>query len=79
MSIVAFVTALLVVRYRITRALRLVRIKMQIFSECRFLPIMALFRAVYNGCGHPKFKMRARHGHLFGPADFQLGETVVAA
>ena len=59
--------------------MRLVRIRMQIFSEYRFLPIMVLFRAVYNGCGHPKFKMPARHGHLFDHADVQLGETVVAA
>ena len=32
--------------------------------------LVALFRSVFNGCGHKLMKMPTRHGHLFDPARF---------
>ncbi len=36
--------------------------------------LLALFRAVYNGCKHPQMQMPARHGHLFDPERFKFLE-----
>ena len=43
--------------------------------------LMALFRAVYDGCSHPQLKMPARRGHLFDPDRYQFldGRTVAAS
>lgn len=36
--------------------------------------LLTLFRAVYQGCKHPKMQMPARHGHLFDPAKYPFLE-----
>ena len=36
--------------------------------------LVALFRAVYQGCEHPLMKMPPRHGHLFDPDRFPFLE-----
>lgn len=36
--------------------------------------LLTLFRAVYEGCKHPKMQMPARHGHLFDPAKYPFLE-----
>jgi len=36
--------------------------------------LLALFRAVHDGCKHPQMEMPARHGHLFDPDRFKFLE-----
>lgn len=36
--------------------------------------LLALFRAVHDGCKHPQMQMPARHGHLFDPDRFKFLE-----
>jgi hypothetical protein len=36
--------------------------------------LIALFRLLYDGCGHPQLRVPARHGHLFDPNRFSFLE-----
>ncbi|MCX7027450.1 MAG: N-6 DNA methylase [Spirochaetes bacterium] len=43
--------------------------------------LLALFRAIYEGCGHPALALPPRYGHLFNPERFPFlegGDTIPA-